>query len=80
MFLLMIFFCLAPLSIIAQTNAQKAQIRVHITNANSALQSSNWDQALSNVNKAQDVLGSSAAIFESKNMKCRFTINKFKIK
>ena len=55
--------------VLAQTDAQKAQIRVHITNANSALQSSNWDQALSNVNKAQDVLGSSAAIFESIRIK-----------
>ncbi len=55
--------------IIGQTDAQKAQIRVHITNANSALQSSNWDQALSNVTKAQEALGSSAAIFESIRIK-----------
>ena len=55
--------------VLAQTDAQKAKIRVHITNANSALQSSNWDQALNNVNKAQDVLGSSAAIFESIKIK-----------
>lgn len=63
------FFLSFIIPSIAQTDAQKAQIRVHITNANSALQSSNWDQALSNVSKAQEVLGSSAAIFESIRIK-----------
>lgn len=59
-------------SITAQTDAEKAQIRLHVTSANNHLQNKDWNQALESIEQAQKILGSSSAIFEFSRIKAHY--------
>lgn len=56
-------------NLLAQSDSELTRMRVHIVNANNALQSKNWDQAIRQVDQAQEILGKPAAIFESIRIK-----------
>lgn len=67
--LLIIVSLLFSGNILAQSDAEITRMKIHIANANSALQSKNWDEALRQVEQAQDILRKPAAIFESIRIK-----------